>query len=113
IGLHEYSLKDMSTWLEKQTYLALGIALMAAAELNIGAAPMEGFHSHVLDAELGLRERGFTSIVLLALGNRPTGGYHPRPKSRLSAEAVFTFLEEQKAQRRRPARHCAGRAPAE
>jgi nitroreductase len=37
---HEYDLKDLSHWIEKQTYLAVGIALMTAAELGIHALPI-------------------------------------------------------------------------
>jgi nitroreductase/dihydropteridine reductase len=51
-------LEGLSHWMEKQTYLALGIALMTAAELGVHALPMEGFHPKVLDEELGLREAG-------------------------------------------------------
>jgi nitroreductase/dihydropteridine reductase len=40
---HEYDLKDLSHWIEKQTYLALGIALMTAAELGIHALPWKAF----------------------------------------------------------------------
>jgi nitroreductase/dihydropteridine reductase len=91
---HEYDLKDLSTWIEKQTYLALGIALMAAAELGIHALPMEGFHPKVLDEELGLREIGYTSTVLLALGRQSSEDYIiGTPKSRLPEERLFTFLE--------------------
>jgi nitroreductase / dihydropteridine reductase len=91
---HEYDLKDLSHWIEKQTYLALGIALMTAAELGIHALPMEGFHPRVLDGELGLRDTGYTSTVLLALGRQSTDDYIiGTPKSRLPEERLFTVLE--------------------
>jgi nitroreductase/dihydropteridine reductase len=90
---HEYDAKDLSHWIEKQTYLALGIALMAAAELRIDAQPMEGFHRRVLDTELGLREMGYTSTFLLALGRRSPDDYLVRtPKSRLPEDRLFTDL---------------------
>ena len=73
IDLHRYDVKDLQHWMEKQTYLALGMCLMAAAELGFNASPLEGFNSRILDAELGLRERGFTATVLLALGYRGDG----------------------------------------
>jgi nitroreductase/dihydropteridine reductase len=94
LAAHEYDLKDLSHWIEKQAYLALGIALMTAAELGIHALPMEGFHPKVLDAELGLRKKGYTSIVLLALGRQSSDDYSiGTPKSRLPEERLFTDLE--------------------
>jgi nitroreductase / dihydropteridine reductase len=93
LALHEYELKDLSHWLEKQTYLALGMALMTAAELGIHALPMEGFHPKVLDEELGLRKTGYSSTVLLALGRQSPDDYViGTPKSRLPEERFFTVL---------------------
>jgi nitroreductase/dihydropteridine reductase len=94
LATHEYDLKDLPHWIEKQTYLALGIALMTASELDINALPMEGFNPKALDAELGLREKGYTSTVILALGGQSPDDYIiGTPKSRLSEERLFTFLE--------------------
>ena len=94
IDLHRYDVKDLQHWMEKQTYLALGMSLMAAEELGINASPLEGFNSRVLDAELGLREKGFTSTVLLALGYRDGNDFYAKtPKSRLPMDRHFTFLK--------------------
>jgi nitroreductase/dihydropteridine reductase len=94
LAAHEYDLKDLSHWIEKQTYLALGMALMTAAELDINALPMEGFNPKVLDAELGLREKGYTSTVMLALGGQSPDDYIiGTPKSRLPEERLFAVLE--------------------
>src|ERR1700743_13441 len=41
IDLHRYDVKDLQHWMEKQTYLALGMTLMAAGELGINAGPLE------------------------------------------------------------------------
>jgi nitroreductase/dihydropteridine reductase len=41
IDLHRYDVKDLQHWMEKQTYLALGMSLMAAEELGINASPLE------------------------------------------------------------------------
>ena len=72
--------------MEKQTYLAVGVMLMAAEELGINAIPLEGFDSRSLDAELGLREKGFTTTLLLALGYRAESDfYYKTPKSRRAA----------------------------
>ncbi|WP_312156124.1 oxygen-insensitive NAD(P)H nitroreductase [Pseudomonas sp.] len=93
VNLHRFDQKDVQHWMEKQTYLALGTALLGAAALNIDATPIEGFDSKALDAELGLRERGFTSVVLLCLGYRSPEDFNAGlNKSRLPASTVFTFL---------------------
>ncbi|MFV3314616.1 MULTISPECIES: oxygen-insensitive NAD(P)H-dependent nitroreductase NfsB [Pseudomonas] len=93
VNLHRYDLKDAQHWMEKQTYLALGTALLGAAAHGLDATPIEGFDSKALDAELGLRERGFTSVVLLSLGYRSEDDFNAGlSKSRLPAETVFTFL---------------------
>jgi nitroreductase/dihydropteridine reductase len=94
IDLHRYDVKDLQHWMEKQTYLALGMSLMAAANLGIDAAPLEGFNSRTIDEELGLREKGLTTTVLLALGYRDeiSDFYAKTPKSRLPMTRHFTFL---------------------
>ena len=57
-------------WASKQCYIALGIAMSTAAHLKIDSTPMEGFNHEGLDAVLGLKEKGLTSSVILALGYR-------------------------------------------
>lgn len=54
----------------RQAYIALGLALVAAAEQKIDSTPMEGFDSAKVDEILGLSERGLRSVVLLPLGLR-------------------------------------------
>lgn len=57
-------------WSARQTYIALGTALIAAATLQVDATPMEGFDAEKFDEVLGLKEKGLKSVVLLALGYR-------------------------------------------
>jgi len=93
VDLHRFDQKDVQHWMEKQTYLAFGTALLGAAAHGLDATPIEGFDSKVLDAELGLREQGFTSVVILSLGYRSEGDFNAGlNKSRLPAAKVFTFL---------------------
>ena len=54
----------------KQSYIALGTALIAAAEQEVDATPMEGFNPPAVDEILGLASRGLRSTVLLPLGYR-------------------------------------------
>lgn len=93
VDMHRYERKDLQHWIEKQVYLALGGAMLAAATMGVDATPMEGFDSRLLDAELGLREQGYTSVVLLSLGYHGETDFNARlPKSRFPRAEVMTFI---------------------
>lgn len=93
VNLHRNELRDEGSWIERQVYLALGALLLGAGALAIDACPMEGFDSAVLDAELGLSDRGLTGLVLVALGYRGPDDFNAKlPKSRLPEETIFTCL---------------------
>ena len=76
----------------RQAYIALGIALVAAAEQEVDSTPMEGFSSEAVDAILGLQERGLRSVVLMPLGYRDESGdwLLPMGKVRKSRDAMVT-----------------------
>lgn len=57
-------------WAQRQTYLALGVLIAAAAETGIDVCPMEGFDAAAADRLLGLEEQGLRSTVIAALGHR-------------------------------------------
>jgi nitroreductase len=57
-------------WADKQAYLALGFALIAAAAEEIDATPMEGFKPDAVDEILGLTALGLHSAVAVTLGYR-------------------------------------------
>jgi nitroreductase / dihydropteridine reductase len=54
----------------RQAYIALGVAMVAAAEQKVDATPMEGFTPEEVDKILGLKEKGLKSAVILPLGYR-------------------------------------------
>ncbi len=56
----------------RQAYIALGVALVAAAFEEVDSTPMEGFDPDALDKILNLRERGLRSVLLMPLGYRDT-----------------------------------------
>lgn len=56
----------------RQAYIAFGLAIAAAAELQVDATPMEGFDNAALDELLELPQQGFKSVTLLPLGYRDT-----------------------------------------
>ncbi|WP_342247084.1 oxygen-insensitive NAD(P)H nitroreductase [Pseudomonas sp. OTU5201] len=93
VDLHRYERNDLQHWMEKQAYLALGTLLLGAAAMGVDATPMEGFDPQFLDAELGLRKQGYTSLVLVALGHRSDKDFNAAlPKSRLPADRVITEI---------------------
>lgn len=62
--------EQKQTWAQKQTYIGLGFALVAAATEEVDSTPMEGFVPAQVDEVLGLKELGLKSSVILALGYR-------------------------------------------
>jgi len=71
--LTNYTARDPEvnfTHAAKQTYIALGTALIAAAYEEVDATPMEGFDPAGLDEILNLKARALRSVVLLPLGYR-------------------------------------------
>jgi nitroreductase len=57
-------------WTSKQTYLALGNLLNAAAELKIDVTPMEGFLPEKYNEILGLTALGYSASLVAAVGYR-------------------------------------------
>ena len=79
----------------RQAYIALGVALVAAAEQEVDSTPMEGFDPAKVDEILGLKERGLRSVVLLPLGYRdPTGDWLlPMKKVRKPIDTIVTHVD--------------------
>lgn len=59
-----------SIWTSKQTYIALGNLLNAAAELKIDVTPMEGFVPAQYNEILGLDKLGLNASLVAAVGYR-------------------------------------------
>lgn len=57
-------------WTAKQTYLALGNLLNAAAELKIDVTPMEGFEPEKVNEILKLNEKNLNASLIAAIGYR-------------------------------------------
>lgn len=79
----------------RQAYIALGFAMLAAAEQEVDSTPMEGFDPASVDKILGLEELGLRSVVLLPLGYRdPTGDWLlPMDKVRKSLDTLVTRVD--------------------
>ena len=59
-----------NNWTSKQTYLALGNLLNAAAELKIDATPMEGYDAEKFNEILGLNQLNLNAAVIATIGYR-------------------------------------------
>jgi nitroreductase/dihydropteridine reductase len=94
VNIHKDDLNDLQQWNEKQVYLNVGQFLLGVAALGIDARPMEGVDTEVLDAELGLREKGFTSLVVVPIGYRDVAADYNAtlPKSRLTHADILTEI---------------------
>ena len=75
-------------WSRRQAYISLGILLLTAAQLEIDAAPMEGFDPEKLNAILGLKD--YSAVTLIALGYRsPEDNHQTWPKVRFKMEEIL------------------------
>ncbi|MEU0187791.1 nitroreductase family protein [Streptomyces sp. NPDC006207] len=92
LNLRNYGYKDLNHWMEKQTYMAVGLTMMAAAELGVEATPLEGFDPTSVDKAFKIRERGHTTTVLLALGYPDPERVYTTPISRFDPDQLFTFV---------------------
>ena len=92
VNLHKQDFKDVQHWMDKQVYLNLGQFLLGAAALGVDATPMEGIEIPVLDAEFGLREKGYFAVFVVPLGyHDPEQDYNASlPKSRLPYSDILT-----------------------
>lgn len=78
--------EQFKAWADRQTYLALGFALAACAELGLDSAPMEGFKPSEVNRILELPDH-LKSVVLLCVGYR---SHDPeRKKVRFPEEDLF------------------------
>ena len=79
----------------RQAYIALGFAMLAAAEQEVDSTPMEGFDPDSVDKILGLRGLGLRSVVLLPLGYRdPSGDWLVQmPKVRKPLDTLVTTID--------------------
>ena len=62
--------KNAHEWAARQSYIALGNLMTAAALLNVDTCPMEGINPVEYDNILNLNGTGYKTVVALALGYR-------------------------------------------
>lgn len=77
-------------WMGRQVYIALGVLLSAAANMQIDSTPMEGIEPEKYAEILGLN--GYEPLVAVALGRRDVEDFNQpelKPKSRILKELVL------------------------
>jgi nitroreductase len=83
-----------SVWTSKQTYLALGNLINAAAELKIDVTPMEGFESEKYNEILGLSKQGLNASLVATIGYRhEEDATQHYAKVRKSNNELFTTIK--------------------
>lgn len=91
--INELSEDAQNIWNSKQTYLALGNLLNAAAELKIDVTPMEGFSPAQVNEILGLNALGLNASLIATVGYRHTeDATQHLKKVRKSNEELFITL---------------------
>lgn len=82
-------------WAARQTYIALGTGLIAAAEQGVDATPMEGFDPKGLDEVLQLKEKGLRSVSMMTIGyrNKAEDFLATARKVRRSKEELFITIK--------------------
>lgn len=62
--------EQLADWMKRQSYIALGFLLSAAAQQHVDACPMEGFDPAKADEILGLEAQNLTAATFCPLGFR-------------------------------------------
>ncbi|MBK1809613.1 NAD(P)H-dependent oxidoreductase [Clostridium sp. YIM B02505] len=94
---NDFKLFETSTalndWASKQTYIALGNMMTAAAQIGIDSCPIEGFNKdkveEVLNSRGILEEGSLTVSYMVAFGYRKAD---PRPKTRQSIDKIVSWI---------------------
>jgi len=89
-SLSQMTAAEAHAWATRQTYIALGVFLSAAAMMGVDACPMEGFRPDKYDEILGLREKGLGAVVIATAGYRhPDDPAGKLAKSRFDVDEVI------------------------
>jgi nitroreductase len=85
---------DKDAWSAKQVYIALGFFMFSAAMLEIDTCPMEGIDPAKYDEVLGLKDKGYRTVVVCPVGYRlPTDKYANMAKVRFETEDVVEYVD--------------------
>lgn len=85
-----WAAKDLFAWNARQTYIALGQFMTAAAAMGIDTCPMEGIDVNSYDELLGLKGTRYATLCACAVGYRAQDDkYASAPKVRYALDEVI------------------------
>jgi len=94
LGIAQKNIPEQNfQWAARQTYIAFGTAIAAAATEQVDATPMEGFNALALDELLNLKEKGLRSVTLLPLGYRDPANDWLANQKKVRREKDKLFLQ--------------------
>lgn len=89
----DLTLEQKRIWNSKQAYIALGQFMLACAEMQIDATPMEGFEPEKYIEILGLTERGLQATLVCPIGYRSSEDLAQfNPKVRRPIKDLFEVI---------------------
>lgn len=85
-----WAAKDLFGWNARQTYIALGQFMTAAAAMGIDTCPMEGIDMNGYDELLGLKDTRYSTLCACAVGYRSADDkYGAAPKVRYELDEIL------------------------
>lgn len=91
--IQEKSEIDYLYWAEKQAYLALGVMIVAAADLKIDLCPLEYIDTNTYDAVLGFDKKNLRTCVVAAIGYRsPNDSFSLVKKTRKKLNEITSLF---------------------
>lgn len=87
---------ERQEWLKRQVCIVFGQFLTSCALLDIDSCPIEGFDKKAMDKLLGLKEKGFTSVVSAVIGKHDINDFNTpdkAPKIRFPREKMITEIK--------------------
>jgi nitroreductase len=83
---------EVNEWATRQSYIAFGTLMLAAAVMGVDACPIEGMVPAKVDEILGLEAQGLGSVAACALGYRSADDkYATLPKVRFPVETLVEY----------------------
>lgn len=80
----------IQNWSQKQSYIAMGNLMNAAALMGVDTCPMEGLDPAAYDKVLGLDNTPYATVAAVAVGYRSAEDkYSQAKKIRFSSEEIF------------------------
>jgi nitroreductase len=87
------TVEERHAWNIRQTYIALGQFMAAAAMIRVDTCPLEGLDPKSYDRILELEGSGYATCVACAAGYRDESDkYAVRPKARFDADEVIDVI---------------------